>query len=99
MTRHVMTANSITPLLSSALAARAELFDERHESAFRLFNGFFEGCPDLVVDLYARTLVLHNYAEPPESAQATLAEAQEFLRGQLPWARAMVLKTRKRRRP
>ena len=89
-----MTANSIMPLLASALAARAELFDERHESAFRLFNGFFEGCPDLVADLYARTLVLHNYAEPPESAQATLAEAQEFLRGQLPWARAMILKTR-----
>ena len=86
--------DSISPLLSLALTARADLFDARHESAFRLFNGFFEGCPDLVVDLYARTLVLHNYAAPPESAQAMLAEAQEFLRGPLPWARTMILKTR-----
>jgi 23S rRNA (cytosine1962-C5)-methyltransferase len=90
-----MTANSIISLLASALAARGELFDERHESAFRLFNGFFEGGPDMVVDLYARTLVLHNYAESPASAQATLAEAKEFLHDQLPWARAIVLKTRK----
>jgi 23S rRNA (cytosine1962-C5)-methyltransferase len=95
MTPHVMTANSITSMLACALAARGELFDERHESAFRLFNGFLEGCPELVIDLYARTLVLHNYAEPPASAQATLAEATEFLRGQLPWVCAIVLKTRK----
>lgn len=86
--------DSISPLLSSAIAARADLFDALHESAFRLFNGFFEGYPDLVIDLYARTLVLHDYTELPESAQARLAEAQEFLRGQLPWARAMILKTR-----
>ena len=87
-------SDSIIPRLSSAIAARVDLFDAQHESAFRLFNGFFEGRPDLVIDLYARTLVLHNYAEPPESAQATPAEAQEFLRSELPWARAMILKTR-----
>jgi 23S rRNA (cytosine1962-C5)-methyltransferase len=89
-----MALDSIVPLLCSAVAGRADLFDTRHESAFRLFNGFFEGCPDLVVDLYARTLVLYNYADPPGGAQPILAEAQEFLRGQLPWARAMILKTR-----
>lgn len=97
MAPNIMTADSIASRLASAVAARADLFDaegERHESAFRLFNGFFEGCPDLVVDLYARTPVLYNYAEPPESAQALLAEAKEFLLGQLPWVRAMVLKTR-----
>ncbi len=94
MTPLTVTADLITPLLLSALAARADLFDEQHESAFRLFNGFFEGCPHLVVDLYARTLVLHNYAEQPESAQATLIEAQACLQRQLPWARAMTLKTR-----
>ena len=86
--------DSITPLLSSALAARADLFDARHESAFRLFNGFLEGCPDLVIDLYARTVVLHNYADVPEQAQAVLTEAQEFLRAQLPWVNAVILKTR-----
>ena len=86
--------DSITPLLSSALAARADLFDARHESAFRLFNGFFEGCPDLVVDLYARTLVLHNYADEPEQAQETIQQAMKYLRAQLPWVNAAILKTR-----
>lgn len=84
----------ITSLLTAALAPRADLFDARHESAFRLFNGFFEGCPDLVVDLYARTLVLHNYADPPQDAQAVIQEAQEYLRAQLPWVNAAILKTR-----
>ena len=84
----------ITSLLTAALAARADLFDARHESAFRLFNGFFEGCPDLVIDLYARTLVLHNYADPPQDAQAVIQAAQEYLRAQLPWVNAAILKTR-----
>ena len=86
--------DSITPLLSSALAARADLFGAPHESAFRLFNGFFEGCPDLVVDLYARTVVLHNYADEPAQAQETIQQTLEFLRAQLPWVNAAILKTR-----
>jgi len=81
-------------LLAAALAARADLFDARHETAFRLFNGFYEGCPDLVVDLYARTVVLHNYFNVPEQAQAMLAQAQEYLRARLPWVNAAILKTR-----
>ena len=89
--------DSITPLLSSALAARADLFDARHESAIRLFNGFFEGCPDLVVDLYARTVVLHNYADVPEQAQAAITETQDFLHVQLPWVNTTILKTRSAR--
>ena len=81
-------------LLTQALATRAALFDPKHESAFRLFNGFTEGCPALVVDLYATTLVLHNYADPPEQGRATIAEAQTVLQAQLPWLRAVIVKTR-----
>jgi 23S rRNA (cytosine1962-C5)-methyltransferase len=85
---------SIESLLASAFAARAELFDARREAAFRLFNGFTEGCPDLVVDLYARTLILHNYANPPQSARETVLAAQSYLQTQLPWVQAVILKTR-----
>lgn len=90
----VAAADPIVPLLSAALAARAELFDARHEAALRLFNGFSEGCPDLVVDLYARTLVLYNYADPPPRAPDALHAAQQYLLTQLPWIQAVVLKTR-----
>jgi 23S rRNA G2069 N7-methylase RlmK/C1962 C5-methylase RlmI len=45
-----------------ALEARASLFDARYETAFRLFNGFTEGNPDLVIDLYATTQLMQSYA-------------------------------------
>jgi hypothetical protein len=33
----------IAPLINAAIDARASLVDPRHETAFRLFNGFTEG--------------------------------------------------------
>jgi 23S rRNA (cytosine1962-C5)-methyltransferase len=89
-----MDPAGLTQLLESALQARAGLFDERHESAFRLFNGFYEGCPDLALDVYARTLVIHNYANPPEDGAALVDTARVFLRSGLPWLRTVILKSR-----
>ena len=89
-----MGCENITALLEAALSARAGLVDERHETAFRLFNGFYEGCPDLVVDVYARTLVIHNYADPAEDGLPMLKASSLFLRSNLPWLRTVVLKTR-----
>lgn len=80
--------------LEPALRARTGLFDERHESAFRLFNGFYEGCPDLVIDLYAATLVIHNYADAPTDGLPLVEAAQEYYLSQLPWLRTVVVKTR-----
>jgi 23S rRNA (cytosine1962-C5)-methyltransferase len=89
-----MTTEPIEILLENALAFRATLFDERHETAFRLFNGFTEGNPDLVVDLYAKTLVIHNYADKPEQGLALVHAAQQFLSARLPWLQAIAVKTR-----
>ncbi len=85
---------TVIPLLSSAIAARTELFDSRHERAFRLFNGFFEGCPNLVVDLYARTILLHNYADPPDLLESLLKTVEQYLTSELPWVNTIVLKIR-----
>lgn len=85
-----MTA--LTGLLDLALAARENFFDDKHESAFRLFNGFLEGFPALSVDLYARTLLLHNYADSPSDSQT--ADAQGWLLEKLPWVRCVIVKTR-----
>ena len=86
--------NTIENLLARATAARTSLFDARHEAAFRLFNGFTEGWPTLAVDLYAQTLVLHDYSETPGQSQPVIAAAQEFYQTQLPWISAVLLKTR-----
>jgi len=65
-----------------------------HESAFRLFNGFTEGCPDLVIDIYASTAVIHNYAENPDRGMDFVRDAYELLQDKLNWLRAGVFKTR-----
>jgi 23S rRNA (cytosine1962-C5)-methyltransferase len=89
-----MDRETLLGLLKPALNARKGLFDERHDTAFRLFNGFYEGYPDLVLDVYARTLVIHNYADPPEDGLPVVDAARLFLRSSLPWLRTVVLKTR-----
>ncbi len=84
----------ISSLLEKAIEARKALFDEKHQGALRLFNGFTEGCPELTVDLYARTAVLYNYAERAEMGVPLAREAEAFLRERLPWLRAGIVKTR-----
>jgi 23S rRNA (cytosine1962-C5)-methyltransferase len=81
-------------LLERAIEARAALFDVQHEAALRLFNGFTEGCPQLVVDLYAATAVIHNYAALPAEGEPAAQAAVEVLRRRLPWVKAVVLKIR-----
>ena len=82
------------PLLEQALEARKTLFDPGHHSAFRLFNGFTEGNPDLGIDLYATTLVFHNYAEDVEQGLSLVQAAQDFLNNELSWLDAGVVKNR-----
>jgi 23S rRNA (cytosine1962-C5)-methyltransferase len=92
-----MDGRPFIPLLERALDARAHLFDPRHETAFRLFNGFAEGEPNLIIDLYASTLLIHNYADDPKEGRPTAEQATQFLQNQLPWLRAGILKTRNAR--
>lgn len=89
-----MNSKSIDQLLEKAITSRGTLFGARHESAFRLFNGFTEGCPDLIIDLYATTIVIHNYADVPEQGEMLVQEAADFLQKKLSWLKAGLVKTR-----
>ena len=84
--------SAISEYLDMALAARKDSIDEKHESAFRLFNGFLEGFPALSIDLYARTALLHNYAESASDSDAAIA--QNWILEKLPWVRCVIVKTR-----
>ncbi len=84
----------ITQLLEQALDARKSLFDAAHQSALRLFNGFSEGNSDLAIDVYASTLVFHNYADDVPQGLSVVKEAQHFLLNQFSWLRAGILKAR-----
>ena len=84
---------SVSTLLAQAWQARGAALDEHHCEARRLFNGFLEGCPELVVDLYGRTLLLYHFAPRPD--QAMVDETLDFYRTALPWLQAAVLKRRR----
>jgi 23S rRNA (cytosine1962-C5)-methyltransferase len=83
-----------TELLQQAIEARRSLFDTAHRSAFRLFNGFSEGNPELAIDLYGSTLVFHNYADDVAHGLMLVQQARDFLVHQLSWIHAAVVKTR-----
>lgn len=80
-------------LIDRSLATREAYLNQPHDSAFRLFNGFQEGCPGLVMDIYATTLVIFNLAEPPELLQAIIPDGSRFVLEHLPWLKSALLKT------
>ena len=90
----MIDVDAIRPLLTQSLHARLPLLDERRETAVRLFNGFLEGCPQLVVELFGETAVLYNHADPPEALNDLVTAVQQLLREQFPWLQAILLKTR-----
>jgi len=94
----LIAPETIPALVERAIAARKALFDPKHLNALRLFNGFLEGCPELVIDLYASTVVLHNYAEAPDEGLRTIQTAQAVVLTHLPWLSAGIVKTRNSQR-
>ncbi|MCB9006816.1 MAG: class I SAM-dependent methyltransferase [Ardenticatenaceae bacterium] len=90
----MIDAEAIRPFLLKSFQARLPLLDERHETAVRLLNGFLEGCPQLVIELFGETAVLYNHANPPEELDEVLAAVQTLLRDTFPWLQAILQKTR-----
>lgn len=80
--------------LNNAFAARRPLLDDGHRSAVRLFSGFYEGFPDLVIDLYGRTLVLHDFSKEDGQGSTLTASAQQFALEQFPWFECVICKQR-----
>lgn len=78
--------------LSAAIDVRRDLFDERHRTAFRLFNGFYEGDPELAVDLYGRTLLIHDYSDPPVPDNKKVEHVSRTYLEKLSWLSCIVLK-------
>ncbi|MBC8496255.1 MAG: class I SAM-dependent methyltransferase [Chloroflexi bacterium] len=82
--------NNFQKYIQRVLDTRAERIDADHNEALRLFSGFYEGFPDLIVDLYGQTLVLFNYGESGDILDA----AQNFLLEKLPWISCVIQKER-----
>ncbi|MFH1428760.1 MAG: class I SAM-dependent methyltransferase [Candidatus Margulisiibacteriota bacterium] len=90
-----MTDNYCITLISAAINARQNLIDDKHETAFRLFNGFYEGYPTLVIDIFAATAVIHDYTkEPAEGSNPDVLAVQKLLIERLPWIQTIIVKVR-----
>ena len=89
-----MSTAPLPELLHRCLGARLALIDPAHEAAFRLFNGFLEGCSGLTIDIFASTAVLTDFADSPEPGNARVSAALRFLQERLPWIHTAIVKTR-----
>jgi len=90
----MLTEKEVSAHIDVALEQREGWFDDRHITAFRLFNGFIEGFPELAIDIYARTLVLFNFHNPPDPIQDLIQAVTNHLCDVLPWLQAVIVKTR-----
>lgn len=90
----MLTWNQLQPFLENALAARTAFFTQADFSARRLFNGFYEGCPQLIIDYYGETLIVYNYANQPEELHPLLPDLTNWLRSVAPNVHALLLKER-----
>lgn len=92
-----MHDGTITSLLQKSIDSRESLFDSRHETAFRLFNGFTEGYPHLSLDLYAATVIFHSYHPDASLGIELVHEAMAFLQNHpilSGWLHAGIVKSR-----
>lgn len=87
----------MSPLLTAletALRARIDSLNKPHQGAVRLFNGFLEGCPDLVVEVYADTLVVLDHTKPQTNLPESVEQIMAFYQAHLPWLTTGLLKRR-----
>lgn len=89
-----ITLSELPGLLIRALQYRQHLLIEPHDSAWRLFNGFYEGFPSLVVDLYGRTLVVFTHKAGFAESQELVSLVQDVLVQRLDWISCVLLKQR-----
>lgn len=86
-------SQSAIPLIERAVQCRLPQIQQLHNGALRLFNGFTEGFPDLVIDLYADTLVIFDYGVrelAPEGQRLLI----DWFQSHLPAIRTILFKTR-----
>lgn len=70
----------IQMLLEKAIQKRSLLIKPPYNTAFRLLNGFSEGIPSLVIEIFGRTAVFHDYGSDDDikkDASHTVVDLEE----------------------
>lgn len=84
--------NQAVPKILNAVQQRELLFD--NTNAFRLFNGFYEGLPGLVIDRYYGTLVIFNHEET-SYLDETIKTITDWISLNLPGIDSILIKQRR----
>ena len=86
---------SIPLSISTAIQKRHSLIQPPYQNAFRLLNGFLEQVPNLVLEVFGKTLVIHDHKNDAAFIQTLVPT----LRDQLPWIQSILLKNRRSNDP
>lgn len=84
----------LNELLEKCFAPRRQLMDLEHRSAFRLFNGFYEGLSGLTVDIFGTSLVICDHRDDPDSFEEEISLIKQFSIEIFPWITAILVKSR-----
>ena len=89
--------STLSEKLKNAVLFRLDMFRERtvYDFPFRLLNGFTEDLPGLVIDVFAKTAVIHDYG----TEQYDHNEITQELCANLPFLKAVILKNRAAKNP
>lgn len=79
-------------LIDAAITCRRDLVASGDTTAVRLFNGFVEGLPALVIDLYGTTALFHDYS--PGGDEALVRDALAVVRRAYPQVKSALWKVR-----
>lgn len=89
-----MTPDDLKDRLQKSLHLRQEDHSLSESDAYRIFNGFYEGLPGLVVDCYANTILISNHSRQPESLNSPIEQISQFSSTEIPGIDSVLLKTR-----
>jgi len=90
----------VTPQLiqriETAIQKRAPFIQAPYETAFRLLNGFLEGVPDLVIEIFGKTVVYHDYStDTQDEFDKKKRILISIIRKNLPWIASGIIKKRR----
>ena len=87
-------SEKIIHLLTAAIRKRKSLFSDPDTTAFRLFSGFFEGCPLFSVDRYGSTAVILWQSKQVKPDPEILVLLRDTILHELPETGCVLFKNR-----
>lgn len=93
MVEHLPAAD-LSSVLMTAFEKRKSLFTDPDTNVCRIFNGFYEGCPDFSIDRYGGTAVILWSSKKRRPDPETLNFLCEFCLENLPGVESVLFKNR-----